>query len=133
MIRGSCLCGAVKYELTGTFHESHHCHCSACRKAHGAAFATFACCKRRELSVTGADNLTVYHSSPPVQRSFCRTCGASLFFAHDGAPKLIWIAAGTLDAGAPTPDAHCFAASRASWWTIVDELPQHERLRPEYA
>lgn len=133
MIRGSCLCGAVRYEVTGPFIESHHCHCSMCRKSHGAAFATFACAKLRELAITGEDNLTVYRSSPPVRRSFCRTCGASLLFAHDGAPGLVWVAAGSLDEGTASPDAHCFATSRAPWWTITDDLPQHEHIRPEFA
>ena len=42
MNRGSCLCGAVRYEVSDPFEEMHHCHCSKCRKAHGAAFSTFA-------------------------------------------------------------------------------------------
>lgn len=42
MTRGVCLCGAIRYEFTEPFHAMVHCHCSMCRKHHGAPFATFA-------------------------------------------------------------------------------------------
>lgn len=142
MIAGSCLCGAIRYRAEGPFVEAHHCHCSACRKAHGAAFASYAAVKQRQLEVQGEEHVAVYRSTPEVQRSFCRTCGSSLFFAHDAAPKLVWIAAGTLDDRAtaeraasdvPTPDAHAFAASKATWWPLADSLPAHQEQRPELA
>jgi hypothetical protein len=143
MIAGSCLCGAVRYRAEGPFVEAHHCHCSACRKAHGAAFATYAAIKQRQLAVTGAEHVAVYRSTPEVQRSFCRGCGSSLFFAHEAAPRLVWIAAGTLEdrpradgtsgtlSDVPVPDAHAFVASKATWWTLRDELPAHDEQRPE--
>jgi hypothetical protein len=137
MIRGSCLCGAVRYEALGPFVEAHHCHCSKCRKQHGAAFATYAACKARSLKIEGGEHVAVFASTPEVRRSFCRTCGSSLFFAHEAAPKLVWVAAGTLDdrdaaeGALPVPDAHVFASSKARWWMIDDEHPAYEGQRPE--
>lgn len=137
MIRGSCLCGAVRYEIAGSFVESHHCHCGMCRKQHGAAFATYAACKGRELKIEGEDQVAEFASTPAVKRKFCRTCGSSLFFTHEAAPNLVWVAAGTMDdrdaaeADLPAPDANSFAGSKARWWTIHDALPAHEGQRPE--
>ncbi len=137
MIRGSCLCGAVRYEVEGAFVEAHHCHCGKCRKQHGAAFATYAACKQRELRVTGEEHVAMFASTPEVKRKFCRMCGSSLFFTHEAAPKLVWVAMGTLDdrevaeGELPAADAHCFVGSKARWWTIADGLPAHDRQRPE--
>jgi hypothetical protein len=136
MVEGSCLCGKVRYEVEGAFVEAHHCHCSRCRKAHGAAFATHACTPASGFRfVAGEVELTSYRSSPPVRRSFCRSCGSSLFFQHDAVPELMFVAVGTLDEVLPSAlpiDAHCFVGSKASWWTIHDELTRHEQQRPEF-
>lgn len=136
MIRGSCLCAAVRFEIDGGFHEAHHCHCSRCRRSHGATFATFACTRASSLRIVeGAASVADYRSSELARRSFCKTCGSSLFFAHDAAPKLVWVAVGCLDdesAAKVAVDAHCFVGSKARWWTIADGLAQHEEQRPEY-
>jgi hypothetical protein len=135
MIRGRCACAAVRFEVGGSFHEAHHCHCSVCRRSHGAAFATFACTRTSSLRVVeGEASIATYRSSEPVRRSFCRTCGSSLFFAHDAAPHLVWVAVGSLDdasAAEVAIDAHCFVGSKAPWWTIADGLAQHAEQRPE--
>jgi hypothetical protein len=116
--------------------EAHHCHCSRCRKAHGAAFATYACTAASALRIVAGDAaIKSYRSSTPVRRSFCGSCGSRLFFQHDAAPQLMFVAVGVLDEVRPSAlplDAHCFVGSKASWWPIVDELAQHEGQRPEY-
>ena len=129
-LRGSCLCGAVSYEVSGPFDEMHHCHCSRCRKAHGAAFSTFARTPASRLHVRQGDAaIQRYRSSPQVERSFCGTCGSNLFFRLDPLPEAIWVAVGTID-GDPgmRPQAHIFADFQAPWHAILDELPQF----PEY-
>lgn len=135
MIRGSCLCTAVRFEIDGGFHEAHHCHCSMCRRSHGAAFATYACARVATLRIAeGADFVVDHRSSQPVRRSFCKSCGSRLFFAHDAAPKLVWVAVGCLDdasAAEVAPDAHCFVGSKAPWWTLHDDLARHDQQRPE--
>lgn len=132
-MQGSCLCGAVQYEVDAAFEEIHHCHCSRCRKAHGAAFATFGRIPSASLRVTrGSDAIRRYRSSPPVERAFCATCGSSLTFRFDPFPDAVWVAIGTLDddPGA-RPSAHIFAASIAPWHAITDALPAFDEYPPE--
>jgi hypothetical protein len=133
MIRGSCLCGAVKYEVSGPFAEVHHCHCSRCRKAHGAAFSTYAQAERSALRFTAGENrIRRYRSSSPVERAFCGECGSNLLFLFDGFPDAVWIAAGTFDDDpGQRPDAHIFVGSKASWHDITDGLPQHDEYPPQ--
>ena len=133
MVGGSCLCGAVRFEVCGPLGAIHHCHCSMCRKAHGAAFSSFARAAASDVRVTaGASTLRSYRSSPPVERSFCGTCGASVFFRHDAVPDATWVAAGTID-GDPgvRAESHIFVTSKAPWHEIADTLPQHEGYPPE--
>jgi hypothetical protein len=131
--RGSCLCGAIRYEIDGPFGEMHHCHCSMCRKGHGAAFSTFARVSRASLRfLSGAEQLRRFRSSPPVQRSFCGGCGSSLLFEVDALPEVVWVAAGTLDDDpVMRPQAHIFVDSKAPWDCIVDGLPQFPGYPPE--
>ena len=132
MLRGSCLCGAVRYEIDGAIADIHHCHCSRCRKAHGAAFSTFGRVAAAHLRVTsGADAIHRYRSSPPIERAFCATCGSNLTFRFDGMPDATWIAVGTLDDDPiARPNAHIFATSIAPWHRITDDLPQYEEYAP---
>ena len=133
MPKGSCLCGAVRYEVAGALEEIHHCHCSRCRKAHGAAFSTFGKAAAADLRVTsGADAIRRYRSSPPIERAFCGTCGSNLTFRFDGLPDAVWIAIGTLDDDPGVrPSAHIFAASIAPWHAITDDLPTFDEYPPE--
>jgi hypothetical protein len=133
MATGSCLCGAIRYEIGGPFEEMHHCHCAQCRKAHGAAFATFGRTSRGNLRfLSGGEKLRHFRSSPPVQRSFCGDCGSSLLFQFDPLPDLVWVAAGTLDDDpVMRPQAHIFVGSKAPWDTILDGLPQFPEYPPE--
>lgn len=133
MLAGTCLCKAVRYEVDGALGEIHHCHCSRCRKAHGAAFSTFGRLARTQLRiVAGNDAIRAYRSSPQIERTFCSVCGSNLTFAFDGLPDEIWVAVGTLDddPGA-RPTAHIFAASQAPWHPISDELPQFAEYPPD--
>jgi hypothetical protein len=132
-IHGTCLCGAIGYEIVAPLEEMHHCHCSRCRKAHGAAFSTFARTAAAGVRIDDrAGALRHFRSSPPVQRSFCGACGSSLFFRLDPLPEAIWVAVGTFDDDPGLrPQAHIFAASRAPWCAIADALPQFAEYPPE--
>jgi hypothetical protein len=133
MTKGSCLCAAVRYEIAGPLGEIHHCHCSRCRKAHGAAFSTFAQVATDAFRfVAGEDRLRRFRSSPPVERTFCGQCGSSLLFTFDGFPDAVWVAVGTLDDDPGTrPAAHIFVGSKADWFAITDELPQFAEYPPQ--
>jgi len=132
MLQGSCLCGAVRYEVTGPVHDVHHCHCSMCRKSHGAAFATFARFTASDLRfVAGTDHIRAFRSSAPIERTFCSTCGARLTARFDGMPDTVWVTVATLDGDAAMPAAvHAFVGSKAPWFEITDELPQFPAYGP---
>ena len=132
---GSCLCGDVRFRARGPSLFCCHCHCRWCRKAHGAAFSTFARTAANQLHVRQGDAaIRRYRSSPQVERSFCGTCGSNLFFRFDLLPDAIWVAVGTID-GDPgmRPQAHIFADFQAPWHAILDELPQFPEYPPDAA
>lgn len=136
MIRGSCLCGSIRYEVRGPVGRVNNCHCIMCRKAHGAAFATFGRVKAEDfVLLSGADDLASYQSSPAVTRTFCKKCGSSLQFIVTERPELFGLALGTLDDDPGVrPSKHIFVDFKAPWFDISDDLPQHaERPKSQSA
>jgi len=82
---GSCLCGTVRFELSGPPTDLLHCHCRMCQKAHGAVFATFARVPHEAFRiVAGEAYVACYRSSEHCTRTFCSVCGSSLQFLRDG-------------------------------------------------
>ena len=132
MIRGSCLCGSVRYEVRGSIGRVNHCHCTMCRKAHGAAFATYGRVNSDDFVLeSGENDIGRYQSSPDVTRTFCIKCGSSLQFIVTERPQISWLALGTLDDDPGVrPSVHIFVGSKAPWLDITDDLPQHE-TRPK--
>ena len=130
MLAGSCLCGAVRYEITGPLTGALNCHCSMCRKAHGAAFRSRARVKSTDFRwLQGEELLTWYESSPGTHRGFCSVCGAKLLSRFDRNPSAYGLPLGTLD-GDPgvRPALHVYVADKAPWFEISDGLPQHAEL-----
>jgi hypothetical protein len=132
MLRGSCLCGAVRYEVDGALGPITCCHCSMCRKAQGTAFATNATVDAERFRITtGRESLRAYRSSPAKERVFCGTCGSPVYSRHDARPAVVRLRIGTLDTPIEArPSAHIHVASKAEWWAIVDGLPQHAAFEP---
>ena len=132
MIRGSCICAAIRFEIDQVRWLT-HCHCVTCRKLSGAAFATYAHVETDKFRfLDGEDHIEQYESSPGSFRKRCRTCGSP---APGKAPYLatVSIPAGLLDDDPGVrPMLHVFAGSRAPWWTIHDSLPQYEKWVPGY-
>lgn len=126
MIRGSCLCGTVRWHYAGAFDLMTHCHCSMCRKAHGAPFATYVMGPRAPFAWdAGEDAIVARESSPGFVRSFCRHCGSVLPNTHIGAR--LAMPAGVLDDDPGVrPAAHIFVADLAPWYPIADSLPRHD-------
>ncbi len=124
---GSCLCGRVRYEVTGGIRSVTHCHCSMCRKAHGAAFATYGAVKREQFRwLQGEDHLASYVSSEGITRRFCSACGANLLWlSANRFPEWFSLALGTLDTEfRPERQKHIHVASKAAWHDITDDWPQ---------
>ena len=93
---GACLCGAVRYEVTGPLRDVVLCHCAMCRRTHGHVGA-YSASARDALRMVEARGLRWYASSPFARRGFCADCGASVFWERIGSDS-VSIAAGTLDA-----------------------------------
>ncbi len=126
-LTGSCLCGGVRYEITGPFLRAGHCHCSRCRKHSGAAVSTQGRVSRVHFRlVQGKDLLRNYHSAGHAAKVFCTVCGSSLFGGTWPEGPEVSIRFGTLD-GDPgiRPQCHTYVDARAPWDEITDSLPQH--------
>lgn len=127
MLRGGCLCGGIRYEITGPVGTALYCHCSMCRKAHGTAFRARLAVPRSSFRfVQGEDLLTSYRSSGDTIRRFCRVCGSPMVNSWDAEPDNHGLAMGSLDDDPGVrPRCHEFVDSKAPWYEITDSLPQH--------
>lgn len=135
-MKGRCACQGIQYELTGEMLFMNHCHCSICRKIHGAAFGTFGHAKAQGFRwVKGEDLIASYVSSesniPSFEknvRNFCRVCGSNVPSVFP-AINYVRIPMGTVDDDPIVrPSVHLFVASKALWSEICDELPQYPEM-----
>ncbi|NNA69645.1 GFA family protein [Pseudomonas gessardii] len=126
--QGSCLCTAVSYELSATPKAVIHCHCSQCRKGHGAAFASYGSVPRSALRIVGGSvHIKTYASSKTVVREFCAQCGSALFWSRSQGEFANWvsIALGTLDTPfLPQKQKHIHLDSAAHWYILFNPCPQ---------
>jgi hypothetical protein len=125
--QGSCLCAAVVYELLGPPKAVSHCYCSQCRKAHGAAFASYGSVPRGALQILrGSSWVRSYASSEIASREFCGQCGSTLFWSRSKGEFADWIsiALGTLDTPfMPQTQKHVHIESAAPWWPSSSQCP----------
>ena len=128
--KGSCLCSGITYEINAPLTDVINCHCSMCRKAHGAAFRTRASVRTADFTfLSGEELLTYYESSPGEWRSFCSVCGANMITKFSRFPDVYGFALGTLDTDPEIRiERHVFTRYKAPWYTITDDLPQIEDL-----
>ncbi len=129
---GQCLCGMIKYEIDEIEGRMSHCHCSMCRKFHGAAFATYGEAKTENFRwVTGKKHLKSYIASNGTKRQFCENCGSSLIFVpSNDTGDLVEFSLGTLDTDIELkPDAHIFTRFGANWYQISDKLSKYAEGR----
>ena len=127
-LQGACLCRSVQYSVDDAFEYAMNCHCSQCRRTTGSAFKPFAGIPREKLRfTTGTDGLLIY-GGESENDTHCKACGSLLFsIVREG--KYVHVAMGTLiDAPSIRPSAHIFVGSKAPWFTITDDLPQHDEL-----
>ena len=126
MIKGTCLCGTVAYELRGLPQAMYYCHCSMCRKATGSSFATNMLAKAADfVIVAGRSFLKAYESSPNEYRHFCSQCGSPIYGEAAVRPGVVSIRCGTLDVDPGIrPSTHIYTASMAPWFAIADHLAQ---------
>lgn len=98
MIHGSCLCGNIKYEISGDVESVSKCDCLNCKKMTGSEFSANALIKQDAFHVLmGEENIATYKVSDEVSRTFCSVCGSNLQYIANKHPEIIGIALGTLD------------------------------------
>ena len=130
--KGQCLCGSVQYAVAKLEPRMAHCHCTMCRKFHGAAFATFGEARFENFTwLRGGQHLKTYRADNGSKRQFCDQCGSSMTFspANDNG-EYVEFSLGTLDTDIEIrPDAHIYTAYCANWYEIMDNLPQYAESR----
>ena len=131
-LKGGCLCGAVRYEVTtgdGGVDPSDlrgtYCHCSMCRKATGGGYAMLFGVPRRAMTWTKGSP-TIYRSSPVAKRGFCQACGSPLFYGGDMEAERSMTAGSLDDPSIFKPDHHYGVESRLPWADCGRDLPGKE-------
>jgi len=132
-LSGSCLCGSVAYEITGTSRSFFHCHCSRCRKATGTGHASNIIMRPESVKWTAGENLLKSYRVPEAQRFmtvFCGNCGSPMpRVAPD--KSIAVVPAGSLDKEPGVrPQARIMDGSRAEWSCDDSELPVFDAYPP---
>jgi hypothetical protein len=134
MIRGSCFCGGIVFEVERVLFIR-HCHCSRCRKESGSAFGTAAVAQPAEFRFVKGEELIRFYDYPPDgRRAFCGVCGSKaplqLKFQDS---HIFLIPAGLFDDDPGVrPMLHMFVGSKAPWWEINDSVPQYDKWVPGF-
>jgi len=127
MHKGSCLCGAVTYEVAGDLPGPDACHCTQCRKHSGHFFASTDVPKAA-VTINGEDNVSWFRSSEKTRRGFCSICGSSLFW-NPIFRDWIGIAMGSFDSPTETRlHVHIFVAEKGDYYEIADGVEQFEQV-----
>lgn len=122
---GGCLCGAVRYDVTGPLRDVISCHCGQCQKSSGHYFAATATAPDN-LHLTEDRGLKWYSSSDRADRGFCAECGSNLFWRRkDGSHVSILAGSFDGDTGLKT-SRHIFVAAKKDYYDIADGLPQYD-------
>jgi hypothetical protein len=129
MLTGHCLCGSVRYQISGEPLALMYCHCEECRRATGSSLNTSIFVRRDDFRiVSGEEALSHHETSPGNLRHFCSRCGSPIFKLFPQPPDLLTIRAGTLDSDPGVrPTAHIWVSEKAPWYQIADGLPQFPR------
>ena len=137
--KGECLCGKVGFEVTPPTRWCLHCHCTLCRRAHGAPFVTWFGIGKDQLRVFRGEGAVRWRdSSEHGRRAFCDVCGTQLFFESTRWPGQIDIVRALVDGPIDRePSAHVHMSKKVDWLEIKDGLPrfpgEFQSSRPDSA
>ena len=124
-LTGGCLCGEVRYRITGVPVEAQYCHCRMCQRAHGAPVIAWLTVPLDAFAVTQG-NPVAYRSSAKAFRHFCASCGTPLTWREADNPRLLDVSIGSLDnPEAVAPTMHVWTDSRITWFETADHLPRY--------
>ena len=126
MLRGRCACSVVAFEVSDEFVEAYNCHCSNCRALTGSAFFPWGEIEPETMRVTrGADSLLVIGDADGHHSVRCKECFSLLYYTgYEGKIRIPYGA--LIDEPSLKPTAHIFVGSKASWYEILDDLPQYD-------
>jgi hypothetical protein len=127
------MCGVVRYELKSDPFDCGWCHCRTCQLNSGAPAMVFASVPEGDLVWTkGAENVLAVPSSSFGHREFCKRCGTAFLMKVDHQPETVDFSVITLDdPGAISPGFHIFWGSKVRWFDPGDDLPRHDKFRPD--
>ncbi len=133
MVQGHCECGLVSYQADCEISDFSLCHCSQCRRLHGAAYATFAGVDADKFRyVSGEGDIKTYASSHDHERVFCGTCGSNILVRVEGYADVLYLSMGAVEGNPKLPEAyHIFVGSKAPWHEITDASVQYDEAPPE--
>ncbi len=129
--KGSCLCGEVRYQVTGNLGLFQYCHCSRCRKLSGSVHSANLLVAPNQFSwLAGESSVGRYEleDTKHFATSFCKKCGSTMpWLTQSG--KAVVVGAGTLDEHPGIePRTNNYFASRASWYVSAEDLPKFDEL-----
>ena len=127
-LAGGCSCGAVRFTAQPPSLWCAHCHCSMCRRAHGAAFVTWVGFSEERAHIEDPEGVLRWHaSSPPARRGFCSRCGSPLFFRSERWPGELHVALAHFDGPVDrAPQVHVHWDSHVDWFPFEDELKKKD-------
>ncbi|MEM7431500.1 MAG: GFA family protein [Pseudomonadota bacterium] len=128
MLNGHCECQRIQIEVDGPIEDFSFCHCSQCRRLHGADYATFAGVKKNVFRyASGQDQISIYESSAKNDRAFCRVCGSTILVESNDEPDMVYLSMSVFDGDPARPTGyHAWVSSKAPWHEINDDLEQHD-------
>ena len=126
--QGGCLCGALRYEVTGKPLWVAYCHCHSCRRSTGAPVTTFVGYNKTSFRYT-TGKPEGYNSSPGITRSFCARCGTPISYEGDWCPDEVHLYISTFDDPENfPPQVHVYTSEEIPWLKIDDGLPRRDQV-----
>ena len=127
-LTGKCLCEQIAYAIKGELGPIFNCHCSKCRRWHGAVFRTRASINTSQFSwIKGESLVARYQSGENVTKCFCSVCGSPLISEYKNRPDIYGVPLGGIEQNLNAqPVGHIFVKSKAPWYQIDDDLPQYD-------
>ena len=131
-VRGGCLCGGVRFELTAPFVRANHCHCSRCRKHSGGAALAQGRVPREGFRLLAGEEMLRVYDPGGMKKVFCSVCGSSLFGGTWPDGPEVSVRLGTLDDDPGIrPQYHSFAGDAPAWLPIAEDgLPRYPQAPP---
>jgi hypothetical protein len=133
MIKGGCLCGAVRYTVEADPTTATVCRCRDCQKFTGSALAALVRVTKEVLTIEGALKTftSIGGSGNPILRYFCPECGSSIAEESGTRPGMIILNVGTFDdPSVAKPGREIFRDDALPWIEVHGEIPRFAK-RPD--